>query len=275
MNSLSLANESMQTHRLSGDESIAQIIQKFQVGRELVTGASKEGLTYVESKRAICRQKLEALMHEVYYPSEMGAVEQAINYVPEAFICAELDAKYDQVSQGLFNLKRQLEINVSCRHYPNTKDIAQCVIPLFVSAQLGSVGWEYRETVPVTCKISNHAPQHTVDLALKSQMPPLDNNAKKKAREMIADVSMAYAHAFQTQGIGDVLLKRNCESKESPLELKVFWIPRDKDLYIEAKMRPDPDPILIGSIHGVDYLIHRWNVQGEEPFEHYLGEFKL
>lgn len=274
MNNLSLTTESMRANKLSGDESIAQIIQKFQVGREIVTSASKEGLTYVESKRAICRQKLEALMHEVYYPSEMSAVEQAINYVPEAFICAELDAKYDQVSPRLFNLKRKLEIEVTCAHYRSTKDTAQCVMPVFVSARLGSVGWEYRETVPVECK-ANSATQHTVDIVLNSQMPPLDSDAKKKAREMIADVSMAYAHAFQTPGIGDVLLKRDCASRESPLELKVFWIPKDEDLYIETKMRPDPDPILIGSIHGVDYLVHQWNVKGEEPFEHYLGEFKL
>jgi hypothetical protein len=33
------------------------------------------------------------------------------------------------------------------------------------------------------------------------------------------------------------------------------------------------DPILVADLYGKNYLIAKWDVQGEEPYEHYIREF--
>ena len=54
----------------------------------------------------------------------------------------------------------------------------------------------------------------------------------------------------------------------------MYWIPRPQDLDIEVEII-DKDPFIAANAYDRHFLVTRWDVEGEMPYEHYLHEFGI
>jgi len=106
-------------------------------------------------------------------------------------------------------------------------------------------------------------------IEIESKVPPLTKEVKEKARQAEADFFEIYSRALRRPVIGDLLMKNKAK-----LELREYWIPSPSELDIKMEII-NKDPILIGHVYDKAYLITTWNVEGEEPFEHYLKRYKI
>ncbi|RLE47171.1 hypothetical protein DRJ25_03105 [Candidatus Woesearchaeota archaeon] len=109
-------------------------------------------------------------------------------------------------------------------------------------------------------------------ITIESKMPPITEEAKEKAKQAKIDFLQIYTKALSHPTIGDWLL-RQADILNLNFQLYVNWIPSPDELKIEIEER-ERDPFITADIYDRTFLIAKWDVKGEEPFEHYLKEYK-
>ncbi len=112
---------------------------------------------------------------------------------------------------------------------------------------------------------------------MKSKLPPISSKARKSVREAFALYYETCATALKRQSIGDflqqeLLSNQNELVRSAEINFTMYWIPTPEELKITASV-VDKDPFIAAELFGRNYLIARWDVKGEKPFEHYLKEF--
>jgi len=256
-------------HQLTGTETLAELVTKFKdregalVG-DILPAVRKTIQRNIKEKRVDWLNRLEHIVQQPRLPSELDAVDDAMSALQAAYVCAELDESYTQISPDLFKLHRQVNVIKEGKEYTAT-------LPLFASVLLGSSDpWTYKEQ-------QRKDSYNSVDLSFSVRSPPLTPDVKKKAREMAADFSEAYARSIRLPILGEVLMSDGERfGKGGGLEMNVYWIPKPSELHVKIEEHHrDPDPVLIGKVYGRNYLVAQWDVTGEEPYQHYLEEFKV
>lgn len=260
--------------KLRGNESIGDLLQTFRISQshrlDDLAIDDREGFpANVKQERnqgVVAFHKITSSMELPYDSEQIRKVTQA---VVSGIICTGLDAKYDSVSPKLFELVREIEYPITQRHQyggiPETPLIVQ--IPLFVSSHYGSgKPWQFSRPV-------RHVNSWEYDVNIESTSPPLPAEVREKARNARADFLQEYADALRLPAVGDCLsADQERFLSNGGLDLNVYWIPKPSELKITVQQRVDPDPLLIGTLNGRHYLIAQWNVEAEEPFEHYVAE---
>ncbi len=212
--------------------------------------------TDVEKQKMRYSESIKKLLYTVHLASESKAVNLALNSLIANYLSIEFNRSYDLISPDLFKLKRIVGVNYRNSFY-------EVLIPLFAFTFFDSQKpWKFEKNI------------NGNRISFSSEVPPYTRKVKEKVKEVKANFLESYVKALRTDLIGDLLL-RDTErfSKAGDLELNVVWIPKLSELKIEVEEK-DPDPLLIAKIYDRHYLIDNWDVAGEEPYEHYLLEYR-
>lgn len=249
---------------LTGEESLSELISKFREEGTLIKRGNFPSMIKQFKKDSRNNQRnLQGTISEIlidiplYYQD--SDIKGTLDYLIEEYICSEFGAKYDRISEDLFNLKRTIP-------YETGKEKIKVRIPLFASVDFfRNEDWVFKDNYIVNKSSYN---SYDVNIEIKSKRPPIIREVREKARIARAEFLSIFSNALREQFIGDLLMREN----KVNYNLKVYWIPKPSELKINVEVI-DKDPILIAHICNRNYLISSWNVEGEEPYEHYIREF--
>jgi hypothetical protein len=251
--------------KLKGTENLAELVSIYTIEKALYKSDSlpKLNAQFKEDERKDSKdlQKiLKNILSEVCTAYEKRKLEDYINLLIGDHICTKYGSKYDELLPGLFELERRIP-------YDNMGEKIEIKIPLFASADLdGDRDWEYK--IPPS-QITKHR-----SINIVSERPLIPKKIREKARIAIADYYQIFADVVREPVIGDLITNNIKEYKQDEnLNMKIFWIPKPSELKIN--IAPDRDPILVAKINDIPYLIARWNIEHEEPIEHYVSEFSV
>lgn len=186
--------------------------------------------------------------HEDLY-AQPGDLRKALDYLTAEYIMA--GSKYAEIDESMFSLQRGIKYL--------GKDLT---IPLFVRNRFGSkVSWEFEKSYDdpykskLTYKVSCAPPP----------VPKAIKDAAKKALKLF--------YAGMQAGLDVPIIGDNIMREQEPYSLWTYWIPDASQLKIvvEEEVR---DPLLVAKVFDRHFLVTRWEVEHEEPYLHYLAEYK-
>jgi len=259
---------------LTGSESLTDLVEAFtETPATLTNPPQDEHAEQFRTRQQRLQNVIGQLLTEVPLPSQTKAIHQALNTLAAEYICSGFGRKYDRLSSDLFELKRAVKCPVR-RIYDNEQTEFPVNIPLFSSVRFGSdKEWEFNGSVSIP-KSKSRSGETSYSVTLSSPVPPITRQAKEKARQARADYLEVYSNALRQPLIGDMLMQ-DLErfNTGGGLDLHVCWIPKANDLDIEVQ-EIRKDPLLIAELYDQTYLVAQWDVLNEEPFQHYIEEFR-
>jgi hypothetical protein len=226
----------------------------------LVPSTMEFHLERIEEDRKDLESIAGSLISEVPLDSERKNIDKALKKLTADFVCSEFELKYDKISPQLFNLERSITRTFKSHRDPQDVEFK---IPLFARVPLGGQIWEVEQIKDME--------DREYDIRIRSKAPPITREAKKRAKEFLSDYMGVISNALATPIIGGLLF-RDLQTGDARLSLETYWIPSPSDLEIEVEVI-DKDPLLIGSVYDRNYLVSKWDIKGEMPYEHYLAEF--
>jgi hypothetical protein len=265
---------------LKGDETLADLVHLFtrksamfgrsdtQMIPQMIPVVKKHELAMVSEREKGIRERVNDVLSGVYMASETANMRRAVDILVTEYVCGRVAFKYDELDPALFELQRELAVRV------NNRDV-EIDIPLFASCALRgkSTGWSYQHKESEKDSYGRDV-NHQIDFS--SAAPPITAEAKEAARQAECDFYEAYARALRDPRIGKWLFRPDAPLPPMDFAQVIYWIPRPQDLGIQIKTTVvDKDPVLITNINGRKFLVAAWNVEGEEPYQHYLGAFRL
>jgi len=263
-----LTGEVAKKYKLQGkDLGLEKVIDRF-VNKTSFTETLFEEQFYNKLKENKKEQVNLAisLLKEVPLESEERNLRNAKFSLSMNYLSTDLKAKYDIIKPGLLDLKRIIEIKDG--------EIAEKIkIPLFADAYIRDTSWEMDKEI-----FENLNPDYDTsnkEIEINSKTPMLPKEAKEKIKGFTQDYFIVFAKAFGEPIIGDLLLGQlngNMGMGLGP-SFEIHWIPKPSE--INVKIKPiDPDPIITSRCFGDRFLIYQWRTKDEEPYEHYLREFR-
>ncbi|MBI2507564.1 hypothetical protein HYV89_01290 [Candidatus Woesearchaeota archaeon] len=257
-----LTGQIAEKRKLKGDETLADLVALFKereavFSTPVLNGVDAHIIKEIRKNQDIIGKQMASIIVDVSLPSEISYKEKSLNHLTIEHILADFESKYDELHPDLFKLKRNIEVSVQGNEYTVT-------IPLFAKNAFGADNvWGHE------VKINKGYNSHTVDF--KSNPPPITRKVRQKAKQARVDYLESYLRALKKPVVGDWLLKYN---GPKDLDLQVYWIPKPSELNITVTTI-DNDPLLVADAYNRKFLVATWNVEGEEPFEHYIREYKV
>ncbi|MEE9525035.1 MAG: hypothetical protein V3V78_00325 [Candidatus Woesearchaeota archaeon] len=228
---------------------LAEIVEAYKVGKVEAHEGGKEGLL----------KGLEEINRIVPLDSERNQWKEANTFFVKEYLSCLMREKYPMLDRSILDLERTVKVK-----YKGGEQ-EEITIPTFAYADIYSEYWEW-------C-----GPQNMVVISAKLPIMPTD--IRKKARGARADLFRVYTEALETPIVGDYLLTREMDDAIFWVteDIHILWKPKMEDFEVSLRgiVKPDPDPALILDFDQKMYLIDTWDIEGEEPFEHYLREFKI
>ena len=211
---------------------------------------------------------------------ELSGVWRSITSLIEAYFSSMLAERYPQISGELLGLERAVTINADGRQF-------RANIPVFAVVRYGVEDyWEKSYTAK-----DENGREYNATISSKTPMPTAE--VREKAKEAIAFCHELKSRALRVPVLGDYLIAYRGESyivrstgkeaerkmtaavpRPQTASLKVLWKPNPSELSTKLRVI-DRDPILALQWENHLYLVETWNIPEEEPFMHYLKEFKL
>lgn len=256
--------EVVKKKELTGEENLLELVSKFKEERALISEDSfpvmKKDLkrSIIDHQRNL-QKTITRISGDIHLNTDSSRFKESLDFLLENYICSEFGMKYDKLSSELFSLKRIIPYKVDDKNL-------KIKIPLFASVNLYADGdWIFKDEITE----GNGYSSKIYKINLTSKRPPISREVKEKARIAKADYMEIFSRALRKPIVGDLL---NRDSYFGNFNINIKWIPKPSELNIEVKVI-DRDPILIAHVCNRNYLISSWNVEGEEPYEHYIREF--
>lgn len=243
------------------DSPTAEILKSF-----LEKALSDEATaTAREAEKSLLLSGLERTVAYIPLTSEVDAKSNAITGFVREYFSLTISEMYPQISTELQNLTRTVNV-VGKRDYHEIK--ADIEVPVFAHAVFGKQdNWEK------AYQIADAENRYTAQGTLSSKMPCPTIAIREKAKEAIAYCYDLESRAMTVPVLGDLLLARNNMPRPSKADLWVLWKP--KEFKMNITKITDNDPILALAWENRMYLVATWDAKEEEPYKHYLAEFKL
>jgi len=264
---MKLVGEVAQEYELEGNETLSKLVDRFTLehgvlNRGNIPAIDKNFRKNIRDEQRNIRQTIGKMVKEIPLSSHESQFDEAIDALIAGYIHVEFDSKYDRISSDLFDLKRCIPYFI--QEWNKEVDLK---IPLFARVLYGEDStWNFRKKL----EQGDRYDRSECNIHIASDVPPVPREVKEKARIAKADYSDFFARSLREPVIGDLMMQD--ERPENSFSLKTYWIPKESELHLESTVI-DRDPVLIGNIAGRDYLIAKWDVKGEEPYQHYIEEF--
>jgi len=282
---MELIENSVREKNLSGNENLGELVKKFYITRRFSSDKdffpeiNKNFRQEFRQRRANAKKTLTSLALNPFLPCEEKQKELAIEESIGEYFRATFGSYYDRISNDLFDLKRREEFVID----PKGERKVKVNLPLFAysSTKYPSEGfWTHKFEVKTTYREYGSEREKIYDLKVDSPVPPLSNKARKEALLARSRYMKICSEAYAEPVLGAIFAEiagraRVDRGKGMDLDLDIYWIPSSADLKLTVVKTNvvDRDPLLIGTIWEDSYLIHKWDVRGEIPYEHYLAEF--
>ncbi len=260
---MKLYGKGLEERNITGSESLRELLgafreRKARIVPETLPKMDRHFLQETRGYQKSLQETMKKILREIPFDSQQQDINKALDYLVSEYVCSEFGLKYDEISGELFALKRVIPYRVNGKDYSVS-------IPLFAfSGFRGNKDWEFNDSV--TIGTDYNKTEHKVHIT--SKQPPVTSEAKERARIASADYMEIYSRALREPVVGNLLLKTNTGN----LNMWIGWIPTPSELNIDVEVI-DRDPILIGNTFNRNYLIAKWDIEGELPYEHYLREF--
>lgn len=279
---MELVGAAVRKKNLSGNENLSDLVGKFIDTRalplkgEMMPAIERHFRQELDQKRTNAKKTLTSLAINSFLPIEKDQRESAVDGAIGEYFRATFGTYYDRLSNDMFDLERREEFVVD-------EEKAKVDIPLFASVSViyPSNDWSFKKEVRLAKKDDygfNKEVKH--EIIVSSPVPPLSNKARRDSLLARSRYMRICADAYADSVLGVIFSEqvghaRIGRGKDICLDLDVCWIPSSKDLKLTLGKTTiiDRDPILVGTIWGDSYLISKWDVKGEIPYEHYLAEF--
>jgi hypothetical protein len=190
----------------------------------------------------------------------------AMNAAQRAYFSKKISARYRRISKDILGLKRKITLEIS--EYSGRK--YSLLIPVFAYANLKENKWKFKAVA------QNDERYPPVEIELEAKLPLIPQSALGKAKEAECFMFELYIEALPSV-IGNNLMFYDGTPNPARSMLNILWIPTSEN--IEFKVLEPPikskDPALVIDWENCLYLVAKWNVEHEEPFEHYLNEYEI
>ncbi len=244
----------------NGSIDLPAMLDAYTLERHLVTRQQPAFPQVIEAhhqqQQTIVKTARELLL-EIPLAAEEGNVTKALECLVFDYIRREYGLRYDLLSPEMFELEREVSATIKDKKY-------KMDIPLFTKIKWGEREWKEQRTFEESYQ------RITVDFVARA--PPMTSVVKEEAREALAYFQDCYSKCLREPILGDLLLKWMKVSYQPQCDLSIYWIPSPTELKITTKI-VEKDPLLIANLHRQQFLITRWDVLGEEPYEHYLAKY--
>ncbi|MBW3013872.1 hypothetical protein KY335_01365 [Candidatus Woesearchaeota archaeon] len=259
-----LAGAVAEAMELTGEENLGELVKTFTRHKANYSAAEKKKLSTLQGK---IREKMSLILGDFAMRSEYKNRQTCLKSLAQEHILLQFAAKYDVISPDLFRLERIVEMKHPTNS--NARDPIRVRMPLFMQMELEEPGpakfeAKYRE---------GSSSYNSIEIKLEMPVPPITRDAKEKAKQAAADFFEAYTGALRKPIIGDWLLQDGL-SVSDKFAMNIYWIPRSEDIKSIVRVI-ERDPIIIAEAFNHNFLVAKWNVEGEMPFEHYLAEYKV
>lgn len=244
--------------------SLDKIVKGF-VNKTSFTGTlfEEEFFSEMDSLKKEKKDLAYSLLTEVPIGSEGYDIDDAIKEVVRSYLTSDLEAKYDTIKPGIFDLEHFVKIN-------HDESRGEVKIPLFARTKIDDEEWNWEKEVKLK---SNDGYTADYEVNISSTVPLIPKEAKEKIREFTSDYMKVVSKAYEDPLIGNLLMKYSNLPGTGPPSIMISWIPKPSEMNISVKPI-DPDPILDASFFGKNFLIYDWVSKDESPYQHYLREFQ-
>jgi len=215
-----------------------------------------------EREQENIKEALKKHVSRIALPAQWKNHQEVIHTAVKMYMYNAFGMHYDRLCPKLFGLERKEEV------YPEGKESqhpVEVTMPLFANTEVGNFNAKWEWNHETTGAYSNHI------FKITSAAPLIPEQARKEVREARVRYHELCAKTLGEPILGDAL-QSHLESGKGSLDMTMYWIPSVEELHIEVETI-DRDPFIVGKLYGKHYLIARWDVEGEKPFEHYLREF--
>lgn len=233
---------------LSGSEGLKEIVEKFTVANHKLASTTQTEIVGT----------LKRVTNRIPLDTERAYYEEIIDDLVCKYLLASFQRDLPEVDPLLFSLQR----TVSWSHKDNYGSLNQ-----------------YNSDMPLLARVSFGKEtewKHQVETArykwtFESDTPPAPLTVREDIKEMQRRFHKAVLSGLETDLLSDAL-QRDLLSGKADLSFQQYWIPKDSELKIKVE-RIDKDPFVTAQLYGKHYLVSQWDVETEEPYKHYLGEF--
>lgn len=224
---------------------------------------------------------------------EQDYLEESKRVLVDNYFDSRIKSKYQGLSKAILELKTKVKIDLlnyldkeTIEKLKGTPREVETELPVFFSRtvlNMDSTKEEDRlfEFTGNKAEINygikdGYGGTKEMHVSFSSPIPPLTKDAREKAKEATAYLYQMYSDALKTKTIGDILLSHigKFSNPAEEFKLGVIWKPKISELEVKVNVI-DKDPALVLNWKDKLYLITTWNVQGEEPFEHYIKEYSV
>lgn len=281
---MELIGNSVKEKNLTGNENMEEIVSRYVESR-VFPGQGKMLLPIdIHLRREFSQRKINAkktltsLVSNPHLPYEKKHYDNAVDHAISEYFRSTFGAFYNRLSDELFELKRNEELIIR-------GEKVKVEIPLFASFPIiypnEGFDWTYRKTIVLYEKSDwGNYTEKNHEIKVSATIPLMSIKAKKDSLLAQSRYHKICSEAYANSVLGIIFTEqtghaRINRTKHIGLDLDVCWIPSSKDLKLTLEKTTiiDRDPILVGTIWGDNYLISKWDVKGELPYEHYLAEF--
>ena len=223
------------------------------------------------------------------YLKDRASILQKV--VDDYFVKA-MSTEFPLLSNEIFDLKRCLAIERKGKVYTIVEDIygekskkkrlTKIEMPLFAyvplfkgehKAELGKI----IKTVQHPYSYSGHSYTSRRTYKVYATLPgTIGPNLRQAYREALSHYHRTVADILENPSIGEIVMQKNLLAEP---EIGAIWIPTPESLDLKVteeiinKRPKDIDPAMILKLKDKNYLVKTWQVDDEEPFEHYLREY--
>ena len=205
--------------------------------------------------------------------NERCKANDAVKKLVDGWFDLKLGEKYQQISPELFELQRQITIDLS--RYATKYNHSQMrgnltfQIPAFCVSE--NKRWSH------THKVMERNPQdhrdYEYEIEISSERRPMPPEIRGQAIAARAHAYQVYTEALSTHPLSEIIYHTpDIFSRPDTARLLTLWQPKPSDLKIDVKVRQiDKDPILVLD-WGKPYLVTTWEEPDELPFDDILAK---
>ena len=260
-----LAGKVAEERKIKTADSLNSVLRGFSEGGG-VRGTLFEEHAGVLAKTLKNRVRLEIVSlnsEEPLVSQEKDILDAKVSLATE-YCLRKLEDLYPVLDPDIFRLDRVLSVK------DNNGIDRKIQFPLFANAPLDKNSWAFHKKYEFE---SSGSYRHSeIDFNVESRVPPISREARAKMREFLSDYLQTLSEGMADPIVGPVLLRGKIGIGSMPA-LYTCWIPSSKEMKMEIKVI-DRDPFIVGKAFDEHFLVAQWDVEGEEPYEHYLEEFK-
>lgn len=222
----------------------------------------------LQEQREKQRAKVIEILSQPLLPIEQEKVYSQLSEFVTLNFGYEIVGKYPSISAKIFNLERDIKVEVEGNYYQNgTHKVS---VPSLVKIP-------FKESNNGSFKIRKKAERirdkEQREIELSCTIPEITPEARSVYADSIGFCAELVSKAYKDGLISRILLRDLEKGIPNPLDstYSLVWAPSVWDA--KAIPRPERDPAIFMEYNGWNFLVHKWDIPEERSLDAMLREF--